>query len=125
MYRLIANVMAEVKLSVTLMKGASSSSNFDKDLCEFFRILPKPERQVLSSLVRWLPPPRGCRKINIDGSVFGTPSCGSIGVVFRDCEANFLGGFVQNIGHASVIVAELCAAMYAIEKAVEFGWSVF
>jgi ribonuclease HI len=92
---------------------------------EFFCILPKPERQVLSSLVSWLPPRRGYRKINIDGSIIGAPSCGAIGVVFRDCEAKFLGGFVQNIGHAFVFVAELYTAMYAIEKAVEFGWSVF
>jgi ribonuclease HI len=75
-----------------------------------------------SPVIMWLPPSEGFIKLNIDGSAFGTPSCGAIGGVFRNSHAQFLGGFSQNIGHATCLEAELCAAMYAIEKLLALNW---
>jgi len=65
----------------------------------------------------------GCVKVNTDGSSFGAPAQGEIGGVFRDWHAACLGGFSQNIGHATCLEAEFCAVMFAIDKAVELGWT--
>lgn len=72
--------------------------------------------------VLWRPPPAGTVKVNIHGSVVGSPSAASIGGVFRGLNAAFLGSFVQNIGIATAFTAELTAAMYAIEKAFDENW---
>lgn len=66
----------------------------------------------------------GCIKINVDDSSYGSPSIGTIGAVFRDWQAGFLGCFVQNIGHATPLEAEFSALMFAIEKAVEQNLTV-
>jgi hypothetical protein len=96
---MVRNIIAEVKLSSS--------------------------RQVQVSEVFWRPPRRGCIKINIHGSSYGLPSCGAIGIVIHDWETKFLGGFVHNIGNASAYVTEVCAAMYALEKAIEMQWRDF
>jgi ribonuclease HI len=60
--------------------------------------------------------------MNVDGYAIGLPSCGAIGGVFRNWQSCFVGGFSQNIGHATSFEAELCAVMFAIEKSVEMNW---
>lgn len=123
MYQLIGTVTAEVKCSAAMMFGARNTSSFDLRIGALFQLAPRPSRQISSSPVFWILPHRGCRKINVDGSALGSPSCGAIGVAVRDWEGTFLAGFVLNIGHSSAFVAELCTAMFAIEKAVELNWS--
>jgi len=105
-----------------LLQGSSISSAMDLNIRTLSRASPRPCKPVSSKEVVWQPPRLGCIKLNIDGSSFGSPSSGAVGVVIRDWENNFLGGFAQNIGHASAFVAELSAAMFAIEKAVEMHW---
>lgn len=46
-------------------------------------------------------------------------------MVFRDNSATFIGGYSQNIGIADPKTVELCAAMWAIEKAMSMGWVNF
>jgi ribonuclease HI len=46
------------------------------------------------------------------GSSYGSPACGAIGMVLNNWHSYFLGGYVQNIGHATSLEAEICAAMY-------------
>lgn len=58
----------------------------------------------------------GCVKINVDGSTVRAPAQGSIGGVFRDWQDIFLGGFSQNIGHATCLEAEICDVLHEIEK---------
>jgi len=67
----------------------------------------------------WLPPDRGCIKINVDGSV----PCGAIGGVCRDWQTQFVGGFAQDIGHATCLESEFCAVMYGIEKSADMNWN--
>lgn len=125
MFRLIQNVVHEVKLSSSVMAGSSSTATLDLQISALFELSSRTPRQVPSfpSEVCWFAPCIGCRKVNIDGSAIGSSSCGAIGVVFRDCAVNFLGGFVQIIGHASAFFAELCATMFAIEKVAELNWT--
>lgn len=58
-------------------------------------------------------------KLICDGSSFGSPPYGAIGVVFRASQSMFVGTFSQNIEHASSLEAEFSACMYATEKAKE------
>jgi len=60
----------------------------------------------------------GCPKVIIDGSSYGSHSCGAIGGIFRSDQCHFLGGFAHNIRHATSLKVELCATMFAIEKVV-------
>nr|ABN08954.1 Ribonuclease H [Medicago truncatula] len=71
--------------------------------------------------MRISPAVQGRVKINLDGSAFGAPSCGATGGVFRNWQTHSLGGFAQNIGHATCFKAELCAAIFAIEKSIEYN----
>jgi len=119
---LIYHIVAEVKMSSSLMVGANHSSSLDVKVSSLFQLSLRPSRQIFYSNVYWIPPRQGCIKINFDGASFGSPPCGATGVVFRDNAASFLGGFVHNIGHASALVTELSAAMHAIEKAVAMQW---
>lgn len=86
----------------------------------FFNIPLRSSRLVSATEVRLLPPAAGRIKVNIDGSSFGPVPSGAIGGVFRNDES-LLGGFTQNTGCASAQEAELCAAMFAIEKAAELN----
>lgn len=88
---------------------------------QFFNIPFRSSRLVSATEVRLLPPAAGRIKVNIDGSSFGPVPSGAIGGVFRNDLSHFLGGFTQNTGHASAKEAELCAAMFAIEKAAELN----
>jgi len=117
MANLIHSVIAEVNCSYSLTKGVNNSSVLDYKLSQLFHT-PLRAKPIAAPLeVRWSFPPMGWVKANIDGSAFGQPSCGTFDVVFRDSTAQFLGGFSHNIGHASPFLAELCVAMFAIEKA--------
>ncbi|KAI4300031.1 hypothetical protein L6164_033450 [Bauhinia variegata] len=53
------------------------------------------------------PPNRGFYKLNIDGSSLGNPGRGSIGGVIRDVAGTWVTGFMEFIGLASNILAEL------------------
>lgn len=55
--------------------------------------------------------------LNCDGSSFGNPPCGAIGVVFRNSSSDFLGAYAQNIGNATALEVEFSACMFAFEWA--------
>nr|ABD28730.1 Ribonuclease H [Medicago truncatula] len=120
MSTLFNTILAEVlRLSFMLdiVKGASSMQDFK--LARLFSIPFKTNRVNPCREIIWVPPHGGCMKINCDGSVVGSPSCGSIGVIFRASQTMFCGAFAQNIGYATALEAEYSACMFAIEKAKE------
>jgi ribonuclease HI len=51
------------------------------------------------------------------------PRVSSCGGIFRDHMGTFLGAFSANIGVATSLYAEICAAIYAIEFASGRGWT--
>lgn len=119
---LIQHVIAEVRTSYSYSSGASNSSVTDFKIAQLFNLTVRVARPVVTFEVRWLPPKGHTIKVNVDGSAIGNPSVASIGVVFRDKAANFIGGFVHNIGNASSLMAELCAVMFVVERAVSRHW---
>ncbi|XP_073037131.1 uncharacterized protein [Primulina eburnea] len=62
-----------------------------------------------TAIVRWLRPPSGCFKLNVDGSSRGNPGDSSAGGVVRDHSGRVLLSFSEFIGAGSTIRAELWA----------------
>jgi len=119
---IINRVISKVHLSfrLALVKGSSAMTDFR--VVHLFNIPLRPSRAVPDREVSWTPPTSGCIKINVDGSAFGSPSSGTIGIVFRDWHNSFVGAFTHNIGYATALEAEFSAFMYALEKAVDLGY---
>jgi ribonuclease HI len=115
-------VVAEVRTSYNLASGTSNSSITDFRIMQLFNLQVRAIKNIVTFDICWQLPSNCTVKANVDGSAVGNPSSASIGVVFRDKEAKFWGGFVHNIGHATTFMAELCASMFAIEKAAEKNW---
>ena len=67
--------------------------------------------------VVWQPPPMGWIKVNIDGSAMGTPGAAGSGGIFRNASAFPRGSFAFSMGSTFAYMAELIAAMFAIEVA--------
>jgi len=109
--------LIEVKLSFDLSIVKGSTAMTDLKVARLFGIALKARRLTHTQEVSWTPPPSGCIKLNCDGSSFGSPPSGAIGVVFRNSSSVCLGAFAQNIGHATPLEAEFNACMYALEKA--------
>ncbi|XP_073015629.1 uncharacterized protein [Primulina eburnea] len=62
-----------------------------------------------TAIVRWLRPPSGCFKLNVDGSSRGTSGDSSAGGVVRDDSGRFVLSFSEFIGAGSSLRAELWA----------------
>lgn len=124
---LIHKLIAEVKMSFKVMLLKSHDSVAEFKIRHLFGLSYSPPVLSVSRsvVVRWIPPVHGCVKINVDGSAFGAPPSGAIGGVCRNGQTQFVGGFAQNIGHATSLEAEFCAVMFGIEKAAELNWNYF
>ncbi|XP_073051343.1 uncharacterized protein [Primulina eburnea] len=61
------------------------------------------------AIVRWLRPPVGCFKLNVDGSSRGSPGDSTVGGVVRDSSGQVLVSFSEFIGVGTNIRAELWA----------------
>ncbi|XP_073154233.1 uncharacterized protein [Henckelia pumila] len=67
------------------------------------------QRTKKTAVVRWLRPPPGFFKLNVDGSSRGNPGESSVGGVVRDSSGHTLGFFSEFIGPGSNVRAELWA----------------
>jgi hypothetical protein len=83
---IIHNSIAAVRMRSDLIVIKRSNDMDEFRITQLFGFIPKAHNTVLRSpiFVCWAPPPPGCLKINIDGSAFGSPSSGAIGIVFRN-----------------------------------------
>lgn len=116
------NILVEVKLSFDLVLTKGSSALQDFKVARLFGIPLKARRFVPLLDVTWIPPHLGCIKFNCDGSAFGSPSCGAIGVVLRAFPSIYISSFVQNIGYETSLEAEFCACLFALERASEMHY---
>ncbi|XP_073133701.1 uncharacterized protein [Henckelia pumila] len=67
------------------------------------------QRTQKTVIVRWLKPPPGFFKLNVDGSSKGNPGESSVGGLVRDSSGRTLGFFSEFIGPGSNVRAELWA----------------
>ncbi|XP_057803117.1 uncharacterized protein LOC131018409 [Salvia miltiorrhiza] len=81
----------------------------------------RPRRPISFVYVFWSPPPAPWRKINIDGSVHGSPHLFHAGGVIRDSSC-VLGCFHFSAGRGWPFEAELLALIIALEETVIHGW---
>jgi ribonuclease HI len=65
--------------------------------------------------VLWQPPFFNLVKCNFDGSTKGSPGPTTCGEIFRDKNANILGGFVVNVHITIAFQTELHGLINAIE----------
>jgi hypothetical protein len=121
---LINKVISEVRLSFDIVLARGISSMTDFRITQLFHVPLLPPRTVVTTDILWIPPEMGCIKIIVDGSSYGSPSISTIGAVFRDWQAGFLGCFVQNIGHSTPLESEFGALVFAVEKVLEQNLSV-
>lgn len=110
-------ILAEVKLSYGLCLVKGKSAMQDHKVAKLFSIPFKVKRFTPAHEIAWSPPADGIIKINCDGSSVGSHPCGSVGLVIRDSNSTFLGAAASNLGRATPLEAEFCAAMMAMEKA--------
>ncbi|XP_073273383.1 uncharacterized protein [Primulina huaijiensis] len=61
------------------------------------------------AIVRWLRPPFGCFKLNVDGSSRGSPGASTVGGVVRDSSGHVVVSFSEFIGVGTNVRAELWA----------------
>ncbi|XP_057803293.1 uncharacterized protein LOC131018599 [Salvia miltiorrhiza] len=81
----------------------------------------KPRRPTSYIYVFWLPPPHLWWKINIDGSVHGSPPFIHAGGIIRD-SSSVIGCFHFSAGRGWAFEAELFALIIALEHIVVHGW---
>ncbi|XP_057812491.1 uncharacterized protein LOC131026578 [Salvia miltiorrhiza] len=82
----------------------------------------RPRRPLSYVYVYWIPPPAPWCKINIDGSVHGSPLHIHAGGVIRD-SSHVLDYFHFSAGRGWAFEAELFALVIALEQTVLHGWS--
>lgn len=92
-------------------------------LLKAFKIRCHPRCTPKIKEVTWIPPKCGRLKCNIDDSAKGYPGPASVGGIFEDSNAAVLGCFAASVGVSNSLIAELSAAMLAIEIALEKGWN--
>lgn len=81
-----------------------------------------PLNAPLIKEVLWQPLSLHWININTDGALIKNLAKASCGGILRDCNVSFLGGFAQNLVTASSFIAEITAAIIAVEIAVSKDW---
>ncbi|XP_045799496.1 uncharacterized protein LOC123893739 [Trifolium pratense] len=104
-------------------KGHMYSSIKEFSILKHFGVDCHPPPPPSIKQVNWIMPPSFWVKCNTDGASRGSPGISSCGGIFRDHLGTFLGAFSANIGVATSLYAEICAAIYAIEFASAKGWT--
>ncbi|KAL6578150.1 hypothetical protein OROMI_010478 [Orobanche minor] len=99
-WKYIKAVKVEGKIRGVFWKNAESITNFLG-----INVVTKIARKL--SLVRWLKPPVGWFKLNIDGAVKGNPGPGAAGGIVRDNTGNSVLCFWEFIGVQTNTFAEL------------------
>ncbi len=74
------------------------------------------------SPARQQPPESGWVKLNTDGASRGDPSSAAAGGLICNEWGRWLGGFVQNVGHASSVVTELWVFRCGLDLEWEKGF---
>ncbi|XP_057770938.1 uncharacterized protein LOC130990725 [Salvia miltiorrhiza] len=105
-----------------LCSGEMANSVEDLLILHGLGVPGRPRRPLSYVYVYWIPPPAPWCKINIDGSVHGSPLHIHAGGVIRD-SSHVLGCFHFSAGRGWAFEAELLALVIALEQTVFHGWS--
>ncbi|GAU36087.1 hypothetical protein TSUD_276980 [Trifolium subterraneum] len=86
------------------------------------QVLPKVERNEVMIMINWKPPSEGWVKLNIDG-VYKEGSAAGCGVVIRDSNGVWRGGFAKNLGICSAYVAKLWGVVEGLRCVRSLGFN--
>jgi ribonuclease HI len=118
----ISMIIANVSLSGNNTRKTSSNSIRDFILLKHFKVcIHHPSLTVIKEIL-WTPPLFPWIKCNIDGAAKGNPGLAGCGGVFRNHRADMLCCYAEPLGIASSFLAELHAAISAIEIAFDMHW---
>ncbi|CAL8164317.1 unnamed protein product [Prunus armeniaca] len=81
-----------------------------------------PERSV--AYLHWMAPLPSCCKVNTDGSIINSFGLIGAGGLLRDSCGNWIKGFFVNLGHGSIIEAELWGIFWGINMAWDVGFRI-
>ena len=82
--------------------------------------IPTPAPTI--TFVSWQPPPSSWIKANIDGSALVSPSAAGASCIFITSAGFPRGFFSFSVGQNYVFMAELKAAIHAVNSAWQKGW---
>ncbi|XP_065881590.1 F-box/LRR-repeat protein At4g14096-like isoform X2 [Euphorbia lathyris] len=115
------NLFRMIRESFASSKGFCSSRR-DAVILSCLLASPRPPLAPNIIPVHWLKPPPGWIKVNVDGSAFGTPGEAGAGGIFRNYRGFPNGCFAFSTPLSFAYMAELRAAIFAIELAWETNW---
>lgn len=81
-----------------------------------------PKAPIIKEVI-WTPPIQNWMKVNTDSAAVKNPDRAAAEGIFRDHNRVCSGCFAQFIGPGDALVAELHAAMIAVEVAVDKGYT--
>lgn len=116
----IANIISSTSLAENITNATASSCLQEFTFIKKFNINIHPPKAPQIYEVIWQPPIHHWVKGNTDGA--SNPQTVAVGGIFRDNEANFLLGFIENVGQENAYFAELSTAMRAIELSCQYNW---
>ncbi|GAU30382.1 hypothetical protein TSUD_57940 [Trifolium subterraneum] len=124
--RAVANVKISSIIAKTQISGNSTnctSTGNIRDFCilKAFNIKVNPPKAPVIIEVLWQPPILHWFKCNTDGAALGAPGQAACGGIFRDSTGDYIGCFADKLGIENAFIAELVAAMKAIEIAFTNG----
>ncbi|KAL8503820.1 hypothetical protein ACS0TY_022515 [Phlomoides rotata] len=93
------------------------NTTFNLEVVSRFGVTGKPSKAPFIICVKWLLPPYGYMKVNVDVGAAGAPGQLTGGGVFRDRFGVFRGCFAASFGVGFAFEAELAAAFTALELA--------
>ncbi|XP_062014305.1 uncharacterized protein LOC133730800 [Rosa rugosa] len=120
-------------MSTMSSQGSSSHASGDSSLWKTIwaaKVQPKrfhPRRAVgrdnRRMMTKWVYPPRGRLKINVDGAFRGNNEAGGVGVVVRDEQGRFKGAWSRSISNlCSAYHSEAEACRVGLLMAIRQGW---
>lgn len=74
--------------------------------------------QTQECLIRWIPPPEGHVKVNVDGASGHNLGKAAARELIRDDIGRWLGGFSENMG----VTSNISAKLWAILTRLKFAW---
>ncbi|KAF7803683.1 ribonuclease H [Senna tora] len=82
----------------------------------------KCTEQSRSTFEKWLKPPRGWGKVNVDGAMCQANKMAGCGGLLRGCNGKWISGFMAMLGQCPIIGAELWAIYHGLNMAWDKGF---
>lgn len=117
----ISNIISRAKLVGNTTVNCSNNNMASFSTLKGFDVTILHSRPAILLEVLWNPPPKGWIKVNVDGLARGSPSLIECDDIFHNEDACHVGSFCDFMGEGNHVLAELLAAVVAIENVKNVG----